>query len=168
MTRDVRQRSYTWVDPKVDPSEIIGLTGLEQMQAIIDGKLPPAPIAATLNFTLNLVEKGRVIFEGTPGEWAYNPIGTVHGGYPATLLDSALGCCVHTMLPAGQAYTTVELKVNMVRAIMHDTGALLCEGKVVHVGSRMATAEARLTGKKDGKLYAHGSTTCMIFPMAGK
>ena len=164
-TTQKRERTYTWDDPRVDPAKVAGMSGLEFMQAMLAGEMPRAPIGATLNFQPGLIEEGRVIFEGTPGEWAYNPIGTVHGGYPATLLDSALGCCIHTMLPKGMAYTTVELKVNMVRAITSQTGTLVCEGKVVHMGRSLATAEARITGKSDGKLYGHGSTTCFVFPM---
>ena len=124
--------------------QIAGLSGVEMLQALIDGRLPAPPITRTLDFTLVLAEVGRVAFQGRPSLAHYNPMGTVHGGWFATLLDSALGCVVQSMLPAGKAYTTAELKIN-----------------IVHSGGRMATADRRLTGS-DGKLYAHGSTTCFL------
>ena len=107
------------------------------------------------------VSEGRVVFALEPAEYHYNPLGTVHGGVMATLLDSAMGCVVQSMLPAGTSYTTLELKVNYLRPITSKTGIVYCEGKIIHVGGRVATAEGRLTGA-DGKLYAHGTTTCII------
>jgi uncharacterized protein (TIGR00369 family) len=112
------------------------------------------------------VSEGRAVFAVEPAEYHYNPIGTVHGGLAATVLDSALACAVHSTLPAGSGYTTLELHVNLVRAIGHDTGRLTCTGEVVHVGGRVATAQAKLTDAS-GKLYAHGTTTCMLFRPPG-
>jgi uncharacterized protein (TIGR00369 family) len=139
-----------------------GLSGLEQMRAMLRGELPYPPIARTLDFMLVEVDEGRAVFQGTPGEAHLNPMGTVHGGWYATLLDSALGCAVQTALPAGRAYTTAELSVNLVRAIGAKAPRVRAEGKVVHCGRQLATAEARLYGP-DGTLYAHGTTTCLVF-----
>lgn len=158
----IRTRTYTWQDPLPTAQAGRNLAGLEYLQRLLAGELPGPPIAATMGFTLTEVEFGRAVFEAVPAEFHYNPIGVVHGGLAATLLDSALGCAVHTTLPAGTGYTTLELHVNMVRAITSQTGRLRCEGKVIHNGRQVATAEARLTDA-DGKLYAHGTTTCMIF-----
>jgi uncharacterized protein (TIGR00369 family) len=138
-----------------------GADGLTQMRALLAGTRKPG-IAESMHMELVEVDAGRAVFAGTPGPHAYNPIGSVHGGWVATLLDSCVGCAVHSTLPAGKAYTTAELKVNFVRAVTTRTPLLRAEGKVIHVGSRMATADGRLTGP-DGKLYAHASTTCFIF-----
>jgi uncharacterized protein (TIGR00369 family) len=138
------------------------LTGLEHLQGIVDGTVPPAPIAETMGFELIGVEPGRALFAGTPTAAVYNPIGSVHGGFAATLLDSALGCSVQTELPAGVGYATLELSVNLVRGITAQTGRVLCEGRTIHVGRRAATAEARLTQEATGKLLAHGTTTCLV------
>lgn len=145
-------------------AEIRHLTGLEQLQRIVDGTFPVPPMAAHLDFALVAVAEGFARFEGTPRAEFYNPLGTIHGGWAATLLDSALACAVHTTLPAGQAYTTLEIKVNLVRPIFDTSGPLASEGKVIHSGKRTATAEARLTDAA-GRLYAHGTTTCLVFPM---
>jgi uncharacterized protein (TIGR00369 family) len=159
-----RTRTITWKPPIIDPAAVASMSGLEYLQSLIATNRPP-PIAELLNFTLTRVGPGIAAFSGTPAEYHYNPIGVVHGGFAATLLDSALGCAVHTTLKAGFGYTTVELKVNYVRPLLMSTGPITAEGKIIHVGSRLATAEARLTDAT-GKLYAHGSTTCMIFPVA--
>ncbi len=115
-----------------------------------------------MGFEFHEIEEGRVVFECIPAEYHYNPIGAVHGGLACTLADSAMGCAVHTMLPAGVGYTTLEIKTNLLRPITVETGRLLCEGKTVHVGRSAAVAEARLTDEA-GKLYAHATTTCMVF-----
>lgn len=141
--------------------QLAGKTGLELFQAMIRGELPAAPISKTLDFILVEAEFGRVVFQGRPGFAHYNPMGTVHGGWFATLLDSALGCAVQSVLPAGKAYTTAELKVNIVRPLTDKVPLVRAEAHIIHNGGRMATADARLTGA-DGKLYAHGSTTCFI------
>ena len=137
--------------------------GIGFLKAMIAGELPQPPMCELLGFRLIEIDQGRAAFEGTPGFRHYNPIGVVHGGLAATMLDSALGCAVHSTLPAGDAYTTLELKVNLVRAITKDTGPLRAEGRIVHRGRTVATADADLKDA-EGKLYAHGSTTCMIFP----
>ncbi len=145
--------------------QIAGKSGLELFQAMIRGELPAPPISKTLDFILVEAEHGRVVFQGRPAFAHYNPMGIVHGGWTATLLDSALGCAVQSVLPAGKAYTTAELKVNMVRPITDRLPFVRAEGRIIHAGGRMATADAQLTGS-DGKLYAHGSTTCFIFDPA--
>jgi uncharacterized protein (TIGR00369 family) len=139
------------------------LSGLEFIQGILEGRFPPPPITAALKFELTLVEHGRAVFEGVPEFAFYNPIGVVHGGYAATLLDSCMGCAVQTTLPAGQAYTTLEFKINFVRAITDQTGRVRAEGRVIHPGNRAATAEGHLYDAR-GKLLAHATTTCLVFP----
>ena len=137
------------------------MSGMDFLRAMRDGKVPHPPICALMNYRLVEVEPGHAVFEGTPAEQHYNPIGVVHGGLAMTLLDSAMGCAVHTRMPAGGGYTTLEAKTNLVRAITSETGPLRAIGKVVHLGKRVATAEARLEDAA-GKLYAHGTTTCII------
>lgn len=145
------------------PDQVAGMTGMEMMQAMLRGELPYPPIAKTLDFTLVQVSEGTAIFQGTPGPAHLNPMGTIHGGWYATLLDSALGCAVHTMMPPGRGYTTAELGVNLVKAInMNKAPRVRAEGKVIHCGRQLATAEARLYGP-DGTLYAHATTTCLVF-----
>jgi uncharacterized protein (TIGR00369 family) len=143
------------------------MTGLELLRAIAAGDAPGAPIADLLGFEPVEAEEGRVLFAAVPGPQHYNPIGTVHGGLAATLLDSAMGCAVHSTLGEGVGYTTLELKVNFTRPITSDTGRVLCEGTVVHRGGRVATAEGRVIAERDGKLLAHGTTTCLIFALNG-
>jgi uncharacterized protein (TIGR00369 family) len=144
------------------PEQIAGKTGLEVMQAMLQGEIPYAAIAKTLDFTLMEVSSGRAMFQGTPLVQHLNPLGTVHGGWIATLLDSALGCAVHTMMPAGRGYTTAELGVNYVKAVTPRVKRVRAEGTVIHCGRQLATAEARLFGP-DGTLYAHATTTCLVF-----
>jgi uncharacterized protein (TIGR00369 family) len=144
------------------PEDVSGKTGMEVMQAMLAGELPYPHIAETLDFALIEVEPGKAIFQGTPQLKHYNPLGTVHGGWYATLLDSAVGCAVHTMMPVGRAYTTAELSINIVRAASHKTGPLRAIGTVIHCGRQLATAEGRIVGP-DGKLYAHATTTCLVF-----
>ena len=139
------------------------MTGLELIEAIAARRIPQAPMAELLDFDLHEVEEGRVVFEGHPSERMNNPMGTVHGGFALTMLDSAMGAAVHTTLPAGAHYGTLEVKVNLVRPITGATGPLYAEGTVIHGGRTTATAEGKLTGAGDGKLYAHGTTTCMLF-----
>jgi uncharacterized protein (TIGR00369 family) len=140
------------------------LDGLDLFKGLLEGRYPAPPISRALGFNLQEVEAGRVLFGYTPVFDHYNPLGTVHGGIAATLLDSVMGCCIHTMLKAGSGYTTVEIKVNYVRAMTDKTGPVRAEGKVINVGSRIATSEGRLTDAS-GKLLAHGTTTCLIFPI---
>lgn len=147
-----------------EPKHYAGKTGLEQMQAMLEGAMPYPPIAQTLDFALVEVALGKAVFQGIPQLMHYNPLGSVHGGWYATLLDSALGCAIHTMMPTGRGYTTAELSVNIVRAASHSTGPLRAIGTVVHCGKQLATAEGRIVGP-DGKLYAHATTTCLVFDM---
>ncbi|GAA0418078.1 aromatic compound catabolic protein [Acrocarpospora corrugata] len=165
MTTTTNTRTHSWTPPSQLPADFAELSGLEFLQAMLDGKVPPPPIAGTLDFTLLSVEPGVAVFEGQTGEHQYNPLGSIHGGYLATLLDSALGCSVMTALPPGQAYTTIQLNVNMIRPAFAHTGPLRCEARTLHVGRTVATAEAKVVGSADGKLYAHGTTTCAIFPL---
>lgn len=144
------------------PSELANRSGMQVFEAIFAGGLPSPPIGETLDFIPVHMEPGVAIFQGKPHTRHYNPLGVVHGGWFATLLDSAVGCAVHTTLPAGKAYTTLELKLNIVRALTDAVPLVRAEGKVVHVGRQVATAEGRLFGH-DGKLYAHASTTCLVF-----
>ena len=146
------------------PEQLTGKSGLEIMQALLRGELPYATIARTLDFFLVEVGEGRAVFQGTPGPAHLNPMGTIHGGWYATLLDSALGCAVNTLMPAGRTYTTAELSVNLVRAIGPKAPRVRAEGKVVHCGRQLATAEGRLYGP-DGALYAHATTTCLVFDL---
>ncbi len=148
------------------PEQVAGKSGLEVMQAMLRGELPFPPIARTLSFQLLEVDSGRAMFQGRPGPDHLNPMGGIHGGWYATLLDSALGCAVHTMMPPGRGYTTAELGVNLVKAIGRGVERVRAEGKVVHCGRQLATAEARLYGP-DGTLYAHGTTTCLVFELRG-
>ena len=160
--RDAAIRAVTREFGVATREQLAGRSGLEIFRAMIAGELPAPPITRTLDFLLVEADPGRVVFQGRPGLAHYNPMGTVHGGWFATLLDSALGCAVYSVLPPGKAYTTAELKINIVRPLTDKVPLVRAEGKVIHVGGRMATAEGRLTGP-DGKLYAHASTTCFLF-----
>ena len=152
--------------PAVDPREIaqlgLQMAGIDYVQAIFRGELPVPPISETMGFRGVEAEPGRAVFEMEPGTQHYNPIGSVHGGVALTLLDSAMGCAVHTLLEPGVGYTTLEVKTNFVRPIKADTGVIRCEGIVIHKGSRVVTAEGKVTDA-GGKLLAHGTTTCLIF-----
>jgi len=161
-TDTTRSRTVLWQDPSEVARAAVGRTGLELLREMFAGKLPPPPIAATMGFRGVEVDQGRAVFEGEPGEHLYNPIGSVHGGFAMALLDSAMGCAIHTTLLAGERYTTLEVKTNFVRPITVDTGTVRCEGVVVHRGGTVATAEGRLYAAGSGKLLAHGSTTCLI------
>jgi uncharacterized protein (TIGR00369 family) len=163
MSVNQRSRTYSWSDPTALRDAGSGMTGLEFIKAVFEGKLPPPPIAATMDFSGAEAEEGRVTFVGEPHEFHYNPIGVVHGGFAMTLLDSALGCAIHTTLAQGEGYTSLETSVNFVRPITSETGRVRCEASILHRGGRVATAEGRLIAEKTGKLLAHGTTTCMIF-----
>jgi len=156
-----RTLAITWQDPMRLAQAGRTLPGIEFLRAIRDRKLPSPPIAELLGFHLVEVEPGHAVFEITPSERHYNPIGVVHGGLAMTLLDSAMGCAVQTHMPAGGGYTTLEAKTNLVRAITAETGKLRAVGRTLHVGKRMATAEGRLEDAA-GKLYAHATTTCIV------
>ncbi|NVO05613.1 MAG: PaaI family thioesterase [Rhodoferax sp.] len=144
------------------PEQLAGKSGRQILEAMLLGELPHAHMAETLGFDLIEVGDGQAVFQGVPQLSYYNPMGTVHGGWYATLLDSALGCAVHSKLPAGRAYTTAELSINIVRAASHTTGPMRAIGNVVHSGRQMATAEAKILDAA-GRLYAHATTTCFVF-----
>ena len=158
-----RTRTFSWKDPKQSASLALTMPGLEFLRGIRDGKIPNPPITDALDYELTVVEPGFVVFEIEPKEFHYNPIGTVHGGFAATLLDSALGCAIFTTLAKGESWTTLELKLNFVRPLSKDTGTVEAEGRIIHRGRTVATAEGTVKDRA-GKLYAHASTTCMIFP----
>jgi uncharacterized protein (TIGR00369 family) len=157
-----RTRQLTWQDPIPSAAAGAGMSGLDYMRALQAGEVPPPPIAVTMRITPVEVDRGRAVFEGEPGEEHYNPIGVVHGGYAATLLDSALGCAVQTTLERGVGYTTLTLETKFVRAITRDTGRVRAVAEVIHPGRRQATAEARLHAVETGKLLAHATSTCLI------
>ncbi len=161
MSTTKRSRTFDWEDPRLFVDAMRGISGLEFLQKFTKREMPPPPIGALMGFNLVEVSPGRAVFAAEPAEFHYNPIGVVHGGLAATLLDSAMGCAVHSMLPAGVGYTTLEIKVNFVRALTGATGTVRSEGTVVHMGSRTATAEGRLIDGT-GKLYAHATTTCLV------
>jgi uncharacterized protein (TIGR00369 family) len=142
--------------------DLVGRPGLELLQGVIGGRYPAPHISARLNFALTEVEAGKAVFRGLPQEAHLNPLGVVHGGWAATLLDSALGCAVHTLLEKGEAYTTAEFKVNFIRPVTPRTGEVVCEGKVLHRGRTLAVSEATLKDMQ-GKLLAFGTETCSIF-----
>ena len=161
-TTGSRQHSFGWDDPTPTVMAGIERSGLEIWQAIAAGELPRPPVGALVDFSIPHVEEGRIAFAAPTAEWMLNPLGTVHGGVITTMLDSAVGCAVHTTLPVGVGYTTLEIKVNFLRAVPADAGNLIAEGKVVHRGGTVATAEGRLTSESDGRLLAHATTTCLI------
>lgn len=150
----------------VSADVLLSYDGLSFLRAMIDGTLPQPPITETLGFRLAAAEHGRVTFEGEPQFRHYNPIGMVHGGFAMTLLDSALGCAVHSTLAKGETYTTLEVKVNLVRPLTKDTGLVSAQGRIIHRGRTVGTAEGDIKDAS-GKLYAHATTTCMIFPAKG-
>jgi uncharacterized protein (TIGR00369 family) len=173
----IAQRTQEWIDQYTEvraklgstggvatKDQIAGKTGFETIEAMLRGEIPYPYISDTMDFGIVQVAYGEVVFQGIPQLKHYNPLGSVHGGWYATLLDSAVGCAVHTMMPAGRGYTTAELSVNIVRAASVKTGPLRAIGKVIHCGRQLATAEGRIVGP-DGKLYAHATTTCLVFEL---
>jgi uncharacterized protein (TIGR00369 family) len=159
---ETRTRTYDYQAPAPELLRDAHVDGAELLRRIRSGALPAPPIAHTLGFELVDVDPGVAVFEGTPAEWQYNPLGSVHGGWMATLLDSALACAVHTTLPAERSYTTTDLQVRFHRPLLAGTGVVRAEAKVLHAGKRLASSEARLVGKADGKLYASATSTCII------
>lgn len=151
----------------IDKKLLMTVSGLELCQRMLEGELPPPPMAKLMNFRMTEAEEGRVVFRGVPLLEHYNPAGVVHGGWAGTILDSALGCCVWTKVPVGLAYTTAEYKVNLVRPITDKTGEVVCEARVIHMGRTLATCEGTLR-TVSGKLLAHGTETCAIFDPAAK
>lgn len=160
-----RTRTVSWSDPMQSAQAARGMSGLEFMQAIAAGELPPPPIFSLMGGEISEVGEGRVVFALEPAEYHYNPIGTVHGGVISTICDSAMACAVQTRLPAGTLCTTLELKINFLRPLTIASGRVVCTGTVIHLGSRVATAECRLVDEA-GKFYAHGTTTCMVLSEA--
>jgi len=152
-----------WKYGVVSPETLKSYDGLSFLKAMINGTLPQAPLCEVLGFHLSEAEPGRAVFEGVPEFRHYNPIGTVHGGFAATLLDSALGCAIFSTMGKGEAWTTLELKFNLVRPLTKDTGRVRAEGRILHRGRTVATSEGDLKDSA-GKLCAHATTTCMIFP----
>jgi uncharacterized protein (TIGR00369 family) len=163
---DLRERTHTWSDPLLTAAAAMQSDGLTFLRRMAAGEVPPPPIAATLGFTLLEVGTGRAVFGLDPDEFHFNPIGSVHGGVISTLLDSAAGCAVQSALPAGTAYTSLDLSVKFLRALRVGSGPVRCEGLVVHLGGRTALAEARLTDG-EGRLCAHATSSCMLFRPAG-
>jgi uncharacterized protein (TIGR00369 family) len=161
MTKETAMTKTVGVTPL---DQVRAVDGLTLMTGVMDGRFPAPPISKALGFWMSTVELGRVVFDYQPVFDHYNPLGSVHGGIAATLLDSVMGCCIHTTLKAGTGYTTVEIKINYVRAMTDKTGPVQAEGQVINVGSRIATSEGRLVDGT-GKLLAHGTTTCLIFPI---
>jgi len=157
-----RTRTFTWQDPMGVATLARERSGMELLQAVIDGTVGPPPIADLLGMTFVEVGEGRAVFAVEPAEWMYNPIGSVHGGIAATLLDSCMGCAIHSTLPAGVGYATSDLQIRYSRGITLQTGRIVAEGTVVHAGRRLATAEGRLTEAATGKLLAHATTGCML------
>jgi uncharacterized protein (TIGR00369 family) len=156
-----RSLTITWDDPLATAARGAEMSGIDRLRAIAAGTLAPPPMAQLMGMRLTEVDEGRAVFEVEPGEQHYNPIGVVHGGLAMTLADSAMGCAVQSCLPAGVAWTTLELKINLVRALTLESGTVRCEGTVIHAGRRVATAEARLLDGQ-GRLCAHATTTCMV------
>ncbi len=157
-----RARTLVWQDPTTTVEAGAEMAGLDYMNALAAGELPPPPISVVMQMAPTEVEKGKVAFEGRPGEEHYNPIGVVHGGYASTVLDSVMGCAVHTTLDPGVRYTTQTLEIKFVRAISRDTGTVRAEGEVVYLGRKQATVQARLLDAQSGKLLATATSTCMI------
>ena len=167
MIEPTRERTYSWGDPSVSAEAARTSAGIEVLEAMARGELPAPPVIATLGFSLDTVEPGRVVFSFAPEEFHYNPIGSVHGGVYATLLDSAAGCAVHTMLPAGVGYTSLDLTVKFLRAITVDTGRVRCIGTVPHLGGRTALAQAELLDGRDRLLGTAVSSILLIRPQPG-
>ncbi|MEU3839232.1 PaaI family thioesterase [Streptomyces sp. NPDC028635] len=159
-----RSRTVEWQDPKISAAAVGQESGLEFLRSVLSGRLPAPPIAATLGFTLEQVEFGRAVFVLEPGEQHYNPIGSVHGGVYATLLDSAAGCAVQSVLSAGTGYTSLDLSVKFLRPVTVDSGKVRAVGRVLNHGRRTALAEAHLLDSED-RLLAHATSSCMLFPL---
>src|ERR1700674_5660511 len=157
MTRTINEEAFS---EKAETRRI--MSGIEYMRKIMTGELPPSGMVQLLGLKLVEVSEGRAVFTVQPDESHYNGLGIAHGGLAATLLDSALGCAINAMMPAGKVFTTLEMKINYVRPITRERGELRCEAIMIHMGGRVATAEGRITDE-DGKLYAHGTVTCMLF-----
>lgn len=147
----------------VSREALVAGDGLSFLRGIIDGTQPAPPFAEAMDFDLVEAEEGRVVFTGRPSARFFNPLGTIHGGWTATILDSAMACAAHSTLKPGEGYTTLEMKLNYVRPVMPDTGTVRCEGRLIHRGGSVITSEGRLVDGQ-GKLLAHGTETCLVFP----
>lgn len=161
---ELRVRATLGASGVTSPDQLVSMSGKALFDAMFAGELPSPPIGETLDFIPIHIEDGSAIFQGRPGQQHYNPLGSVHGGWFCTILDSAVACAIHSTLPAGKAYTTLEIKVNMIRALTKAIPLVRAEANIIHVGRQTATAEGRIIGP-DGKLYAHATTTCLIFDM---
>jgi len=161
---DIRSRTISWQDPMIGAKLAATMPGLDYLRAMIAGEIPPPPIIALMDMELVSAEPGVVTFSCEPNESHYNPIGTVHGGFVCTVLDSVAGCAVHSTLPVGMGYTSLEIKVNYLRAVSTTTGPLTAVGKVVKPGSRVAFAEATVTDA-EGRLVATATSTLLVFPI---
>ncbi len=159
-----RRREHEWFDPATSLARLPELSGLEFLQAMVRGDLPPPPLVSTLGFAQLIVEPGRVTVELEPAEYHMNPLGSVHGGVIAALLDTACGCAVHSTLPAGTGYTSLDLSTRFLRPVVAGAGRISCTGTVLAAGSRTATAEGRLVDGR-GRLLAHATSTCLVFPI---
>lgn len=159
-----RIRTYEWANPLDTAARAKEMSGFEFLNSTLQGTILPSPIAVTIGIKLIEVRKGKVIMDFEPQEYHYNPIGSVHGGVISTVLDSVMGCTVHSRLPQGTGYTTLELKVNFIRPITVKSGKIKSTGKIIHLGKTTALVEANLEDEA-GKVYAHGVSTCMIFPI---
>ena len=160
----IRERTISWSDPKLTAAIGRDMAGLDLLRGMRDGTVPAPPFAALVGVSVAEVEEGRVVMRMVPAEYHYNPIGSVHGGILATLLDSVMGCAVQSTLPKGRAYTSLEIKVNYVRAVTDESGELSAEGRIVHGGRRSAVAEGKVLNAK-GRLCATASTTCLVFDL---
>jgi uncharacterized protein (TIGR00369 family) len=161
--QEPRTRTFTWHDPVPALQAAQTMSGLAYLKALMAGELPPPPVIDLVGINMTEAGEGRVVLTIEPAEYHYNIMGMVHGGISATLLDTGMGLSVLSLLPAGHRFTTLEIKVNYLRPITERTGIVTCEGTIIHRGARIATSEARITDAR-GKLYAHSTTTCMIFP----
>lgn len=162
-----RSRTFEWEDPTVSAGAVAHHSGLGFLREMLAERLPGPPIAAALGFTLDEAEHGRVVFVLVPGEEHYNPIGSVHGGVYATLLDSAAGCAVQSALPQGMAYTSIDLTLKFLRPITIDTGKIRAVGTLLNMGRRTALAQAELRDSDD-RLLAHATSSCMLFPVTSR
>ena len=158
---ETRKRTFTWEDPMIGAGKAMTMNGLDYLKEIEAGIIPPPPIGLLMDFSICSIKPGEVIFDVTPSEFHYNPIGMVHGGLYATIMDSTMGSAIQTTLPAGSGYSTIDLQITYIKSARIETGTLTCVGKVIHSGRKIATGYAEVRDSK-GVLYAHATTTCMI------
>ena len=166
MTTSERTRTIAWEDPTIGATAMTTMSGIDYLRSMLEGRVPPPPIIALMNMTMESIEPGVVTFSGQPDESHYNPIGAVHGGYACTILDSVAGCAVQSTLEQGYGYTSLEIKVNYLRGLTTTTGPLTAIGRVTKPGRRVAFAEAELRDS-EGRLCATASSTLLVFPISG-